>query len=171
MLLSDNDIMLETLNERLVIDPFESGNIQPASIDIRLDRHFIHWAPGSKTDGIPKEAEVFTIMPQQFILGQTFERIKLPDNIAGRIEGKSSWGRRGLTIHVTAGYIDPGFDGKLTLEICNMSNRPIVLQAGDKIGQISFVYLNTPALRPYGHPDLGSHYQNQSMPQESALDR
>ena len=111
----------------------------------------------------------FVIHPGEFVLGSTVEWVELPDDIVARIEGKSSLGRLGLIVHATAGFVDPGFSGTLTLEITNLTRVPIVLWPGKPIAQLSFMALDRPAERPYGHPDLGSHYHGQPEATESAL--
>lgn len=174
MVLSDHDIKIELSDGRIVIDPFEASYIQPASIDLRLGNDFrvfrnsnhvaidpqVH-QPNLTEEIIVGADDAFVLHPGQFALGTTLERIALPDDILGKLEGKSSLGRLGLMIHSTAGYIDPGWDGQVTLELSNVANLPILLRPGMKIGQISFERMSSPVDLPYGSPELGSHYQGQ----------
>lgn len=178
MVLSDRSIKSELAKGRIVIDPRDDSCIQPASVDIHLDktfRIFRPWKPpyfidlsqplDNLTDlELVDKDGYFALGPGQFVLGTTIENIELPDDIMGRLEGKSSLGRIGLLIHATAGYVDPGWRGHLTLELSNVSAIPILLFPGMKISQISFHRLETPAERPYGSPGLGSKYQGQSDP-------
>lgn len=178
MVLSDRSIKEEIERGRLVIKPFDPACLQPASVDIHLDRRlrvFKPWAFPHQIDlrqpldGLTDEVEIkggehFSLQHSQFVLGSTVEFIGLPDDLMARLEGKSSLGRIGLLIHSTAGYVDPGWQGHLTLELYNVSALPIMLYAGMKISQISFHRLTTPAERPYGSPELGSKYQGQSGP-------
>lgn len=165
---------------RIVVEPFEERHVQPASLDLRLDRLFRvfrnHTAPviDVKQDledlteliTVPEDG-VFMLHPGEFVLGSTFERIGVPDDLVARVEGKSSLGRLGLLIHSTAGFVDPGFDGHITLELSNVANLPITLYPGMKIGQISFMRMTTPADHPYGTGALGSKYQGQRGPTPS----
>ncbi len=175
MVLSDHSIRLELAKGRIVVDPLDPDDIQPSSIDLHLGDDFQVFRnsrlpyidPAREQEGLTERvtassAEPFVLHPSEFALGTTVERITLPDDVVGRLEGKSSLGRLGLLIHSTAGYVDPGWDGKLTLELSNVANLPIVLTPGMKIGQISFSQMTTPVDRPYGHPELGSKYQGQS---------
>ena len=139
----------------------EDRAIQPASVDLTLGHEFI------KSDGTVFSEEGWVLHRGTFLLGTTVERVRIPDNIVGRVEGKSSLGRVGVLVHATAGFIDPGFEGCITLEFSNLSDRPFVLQAGMYICQISFSPLDKPALRPYGHRDLENSYQNQNGVKES----
>lgn len=178
MVLSDRSIREEMEKGRLVIRPFNFDSLQPASVDIHLDRklrvfrpwHYPHQIDLSKPlDGLTEEVEInekehFSLQPGQFVLGSTVEYIGLPDDLMARLEGKSSLGRIGLLIHSTAGYVDPGWKGHLTLELYNVCALSILLYAGMKISQISFHRLTTPAERPYGSPGLGSKYQDQVGP-------
>jgi len=180
MILSDR-----TLRERIAagsigIEPFDAGAVQPASIDLRLGeafrvftRHkygFVDLAvdqPDLTEPVSVPPGESFALHPGEFALGSTVERVGVPADLVGRLEGKSSLGRLGLIIHSTAGYIDPGFEGTLTLELSNVANLPIVLTPGMPIGQISFMRMTTPVERPYGSPGLGSRYQGQVDPTPS----
>ena len=154
MILSDRTIRLEIAAGRIVIDPFEPANVQPSSVDLT---ELIEIAPG----------DAFILHPGEFVLGATAERVCMPDDLVARIEGKSSLGRLGLLIHSTAGFIDPGFDGHVTLELSNVATLPITLYPGMKIGQVSFLRMTTPADEPYGSSKLGSKYQGQRGPTPS----
>lgn len=175
MVLSDRTIKLEIAKGRIVVEPLDPDDIQPSSVDLHLGDDFQVFRnsrlpyidpaceqPGLMDRVLASAAEPFVLHPGEFALGTTVERIALPDDIVGRLEGKSSLGRLGLLIHSTAGYVDPGWNGRLTLELSNVANLPIVLTPGMKIGQISFAQMSTPVDRPYGHPELGSKYQGQS---------
>jgi dCTP deaminase len=177
MLLSDRDIRVELGACRLVIEPPpDPGQIQPASIDLRLGDQVIefHHRPFGVIDpavdqrdrGTPIDLGScpFLLRPGVFALGATMETVILPDDLAARIEGKSSLGRLGLMVHSTAGFIDPGFEGQLTLELSNVSPTPIVLRPTMRIGQLCLFRLSSPAERPYGTPGLGSRYQGQTGP-------
>ena len=174
MVLSDHDIKIELAAGRIVIDPLGEGLVQPASVDLRLGSDFrvfrnsTHVAidplthqPDLTEQIIVEEGGAFVLHPGQFALGTTLERVALPADILARLEGKSSLGRLGLMIHSTAGYIDPGWDGQITLELSNVANLPILLHPGMRIGQISFERMSSPVDVPYGAPGLGSHYQGQ----------
>ena len=174
MVLSDRSIVLEMAAGRIVIDPCDAADIQPSSVDLHLDDDFQVFRnsrypyidPAREQPGLTERVrasreEPFVLHPGEFVLGTTAERIGLPDDIVGRLEGKSSLGRLGLLIHSTAGYVDPGWEGRLTLELSNVANLPILLTPGMKIGQISFSKMTTTVDRPYGHPGLGSRYQGQ----------
>jgi dCTP deaminase len=174
MVLSDHSIREEVAAGRIVIDPYVSQYVQPSSVDLRLGNDFrvFEYSSHPFIDPMAKgidytkhtvipDNEVFVLHPGEFALGTTLERVALPDNIVGRLEGKSTLGRLGLMIHSTAGYVDPGWNGYLTLELANVANLPILLHPGMKIGQISFTYMSTPVDAPYGSPGLGSHYQGQ----------
>ncbi len=180
VLLSDRDIRAELAAGRLGIDPFDDGLIQPSSVDVRLDNLFrvfnntryTHIDPAIRQDDLttlvePKEGEPFVLHPGEFVLGATLERCSLPDDLAGRLEGKSSLGRLGLLTHSTAGFIDPGFSGHITLELSNVANLPITLWPGMKIGQLCLLRLTSPAEHPYGSAKVGSKYQNQRGPTPS----
>jgi dCTP deaminase len=165
---------------RIVIEPWDPSMIQPASVDIRLGNSFrvfhnhriqsidLADPPRDLTELVELEdGGQFVIHPGEFVLGQTLELVEIPDDVVCRIEGKSSIGRLGLVVHATAGFVDPGFRGTLTLEIANFNSVPIVLRPGLPICQLSFMALDRPAERPYGHPDLGSHYYGQIEATES----
>ncbi len=182
MILSDKSIKEGVAQGRIVIAPYDKELVQPASIDIRLAAQFRVFRnyryscidPKAPQDELTEmvevaEGEPFVVHPNEFILGNTIERIALADDLVARLEGKSSLGRLGLIVHATAGYIDPGFDGNITLELSNVANLPILLYPGMKIGQISFFAMSTPAERPYGHPALGSKYKGQSAPTASRM--
>jgi dCTP deaminase len=178
--LSDATIRELIESGRIKIDPFDPSMIQPASVDIRLGNSFrvfhnhriqsidLADPPRDLTEHVEIDAEgQFVIHPGEFVLGRTAELLELPDDIVSRIEGKSSIGRLGLVVHATAGFVDPGFRGTLTLEITNFNSVPIVLRPGLPIAQLSFMALDRPAEKPYGHPDLGSHYYGQIEATES----
>ena len=181
MVLSDRTIKEELDSRRIVIDPLGDGCIQPASVDLRLDIDLLELVPSEgysfidvrgDLDGLTREAHIpdpapYILEPDQFILASTMESVELPDDIVARLEGKSSLGRLGLLIHSTAGYVDPGWKGQLTLEISNVANVSIALYYGMRISQISFLRLTTPAERPYGSSSLGSKYQGQMGPTAS----
>lgn len=180
MLLSDRDIRAEVTADRLGIEPFDESMVQPSSVDVRLDSLFrvfvnskyTHIDPKMQQDDLttlvePAEGEPFVLHPGEFVLGSTLEAITLPDDLAGRLEGKSSLGRLGLLTHSTAGFIDPGFSGHITLELSNVANLPITLWPGMKIGQLCLFRLSSPAEQPYGSSALGSKYQGQRGPTPS----
>ncbi|MBY6368568.1 dCTP deaminase [Rhodococcoides corynebacterioides] len=180
MLLSDRDIRAEVTADRLGIEPFDESMVQPSSVDVRLDSLFrvfvnskyTHIDPKMQQDDLttlvePGEGEPFVLHPGEFVLGSTLEAITLPDDLAGRLEGKSSLGRLGLLTHSTAGFIDPGFSGHITLELSNVANLPITLWPGMKIGQLCLFRLSSPAEQPYGSSALGSKYQGQRGPTPS----
>lgn len=180
MILSDRSIREEIERGRIVIDPFDEGCIQPSSVDLHVDRRFrvFHNARYPYIDvkrDMPDLTELvevqgdepFILHPGEFVLGSTLERVRLPDDIVARLEGKSSLGRLGLLIHSTAGYVDPGWDGYLTLELSNVANLPITIYPGMKIGQISFFRLSSPAEHPYGSKERRSKYQGQRGPTPS----
>jgi dCTP deaminase len=183
MVLSDRSIKEELDSGHIVVDPLGEGCIQPASVDIRIDRQLrLFLAPEEYSlvdvrtdlDGITRLSEIpdpapYVLEPGQFILANTIENVELPADIVARLEGKSSLGRLGLMVHATAGYIDPGFKGQLTLEISNVARARISIFYGMKIGQISFLRLSTPAENPYGSGVLGSKYQGQLGPTPSRL--
>jgi dCTP deaminase len=177
MLLSDRSIKEEIAKKTIVITPFFPECVQPSSIDVHLDNKFLLFDKAKyalidvrkKMEGLMKEItikedEAFILHPGEFLLGSTLEWIKLPNDISARIEGKSSLGRFGLLIHSTAGYVDAGWQGNLTLELSNVSPLPITLYYKMKIGQISFNRMTTPVDNPYGSAKLGSHYQGQKKP-------
>ncbi len=180
MLLSDRDILAEINSGRVQLDPFDAGMVQPSSIDVRLDRFFRtfenhrypHIDPAEDQPDLTREVEPignepFILHPGEFVLGSTYEVVGLPDDVAARLEGKSSLGRLGLLTHSTAGFIDPGFSGHVTLELANVANLPIKLWPGMKIGQLCFFRLSSPAEHPYGSQKYGSRYQGQRGPTPS----
>jgi dCTP deaminase len=180
VLLSDRDIRAEFAAGRLGLEPFEDNLVQPSSIDVRLDRMFrvfnntryTHIDPAQRQDELtslvePDAGEPFVLHPGEFVLGSTLEVCSLPDDLAGRLEGKSSLGRLGLLTHSTAGFIDPGFSGHITLELSNVANLPITLWPGMKIGQLCLFRLTSPAENPYGSAGAGSKYQGQRGPTPS----
>ncbi|HWO62971.1 MAG TPA: dCTP deaminase [Umezawaea sp.] len=180
MLLSDRELRKEVESGRLLLDPFDGEMVQPSSIDVRLDRFFrvfnntkyTHIDPRQQQDELTSLVEVeadepFVLHPGEFVLGSTFEKVTLPDDLAGRLEGKSSLGRLGLLTHSTAGFIDPGFSGHITLELSNVANLPITLWPGMKIGQLCLFQLSSAAEFPYGSKQAGSRYQGQRGPTPS----
>jgi dCTP deaminase len=184
MIFSDHTIKDAIADGRITIDPFDEAMVQPSSVDLRCDPNFRVFenhkyalidpkAPQQDlTTGVTAtESDPFILHPGEFVLGSTIEVIGLADDIVARLEGKSSLGRLGLLIHSTAGFIDPGFRGQVTLELSNVANLPIAIYPGMKIGQISFYQMSTPADVPYGSPQLGSKYQGQSGPTPSAMHR
>jgi dCTP deaminase len=180
MLLSDRDLVSEIKSENLALEPFEPELMQPSSIDVRLDRFFrvfnnhlyTHIDPAEQQDDLTAQVEMadgeaFVLHPGEFVLASTLEVITLGDQLAGRLEGKSSLGRLGLLTHSTAGFIDPGFSGHVTLELSNVANLPIKLWPGMKIGQLCIFRLSSPAEHPYGSAVYGSRYQGQRGPTAS----
>ncbi len=180
MLLSDRDIRAETAAGRVGCEPFHEAMIQPSSVDVRLDKFFRVFEnhkysvidPSIEQPELTREVvadgdEPFILHPGEFVLASTYEVITLPDDIAGRLEGKSSLGRLGLLTHSTAGFIDPGFSGHITLELSNVANLPVKLFAGMKIGQLCLIKLSSPAEHPYGSEKYGSRYQGQRGPTPS----
>jgi len=180
VLLSDRDITAEIKAGRVRIDPFQSEMIQPSSVDVRLDRYFRvfenhrypHIDPAVEQPDLtrmvePDKGEPFILHPGEFVLASTYEVVTLPDDIASRLEGKSSLGRLGLLTHSTAGFIDPGFSGHVTLELSNVATLPIKLWPGMKIGQLCMFKLSSPAEYPYGSEKYGSRYQGQRGPTPS----
>jgi dCTP deaminase len=180
VLLSDRDILAEIEAGRVGLDPFDPGMIQPSSIDVRLDKFFRvfdnhkypHIDPAADQSDLTREIEVatgeeFILHPGEFVLGSTYELVTLPDDIAARLEGKSSLGRLGLLTHSTAGFIDPGFSGHVTLELANVATLPIKLYPGMKIGQVCYFRLSSAADNPYGSEKYGSRYQGQRGPTAS----
>lgn len=178
--LSDGTIRRLVEEGRIRIDPWDPGMVQPASVDLKLGPSFrvfhnfrvaaidLAQPPTNLTEHVVVgEGEPFVIHPGEFVLGRTEEWVELPDDLVARIEGKSSLGRLGLIVHATAGFVDPGWKGTLTLEITNLTRVPIVLWPGKPIAQLSFMTLDRPAERPYGHPELGSHYHGQVDATES----
>ena len=179
MILSDHSLREELAAGRIVVEPFDERCVQPSSIDVKLSnlfRVFRNHTAGvidvkSAVDltepvEIPPDG-VFMLHPGEFVLGSTLERIAVPDDMVSRIDGKSSLGRLGLIIHSTAGFIDPGFDGHITLELTNIATLPITLYPAMKVGQVSFMRMTTPADRPYGSGATGSKYQGQHGPTPS----
>jgi dCTP deaminase len=180
VLLSDRDIRVEIDKGRVVLEPFDPAFVQPSSVDVRMDRFFRvfenhrypHIDPAEEQPDLTRlveceNGEPFILHPGEFVLGSTYERVTLPDDIAARLEGKSSLGRLGLLTHSTAGWIDPGFSGHVTLELSNVATLPIKLWSGMKIGQLCFFRLSSPAEHPYGSDRAGSRYQGQRGPTPS----
>ncbi len=180
MLLSDRDIQAEIAAGRVQLDPFDTEMVQPSSVDVRLDRFFRvfenhrypHIDPAQEQPELtrmvePAGDEPFILHPGEFALASTYEVVTLPDDVAGRLEGKSSLGRLGLLTHSTAGFIDPGFSGHVTLELSNVATLPIKLWPGMKIGQLCLFRLSSPAEHPYGSAKYGSRYQGQRGPTPS----
>ena len=180
MLLSDKDIKAQIAQGRVKVEPFTEAMVQPSSVDVRLDRFFRVFEnhkysvidPSIEQPDLTREVAValdehFILHPGEFVLASTYEVITLPDDIAGRLEGKSSLGRLGLLTHSTAGFIDPGFSGHITLELSNVANLPVKLFPGMKIGQLCLIKLSSPAEHPYGSAIYGSRYQGQRGPTPS----
>ncbi len=180
MILSDRTIREELAAGRIVIDPLREGSIQPSSVDLHLDRYFRVFLNHhtrvidvkERQDDLTHAVEIdpdcaFVLHPGEFVLGSTSERVAVPDDLVARLEGKSSLGRLGLVIHSTAGFVDAGFEGHLTLELSNVATLPITLYPGMKIGQVSFLRMTTPADNPYGSSAAGSKYKGQSGPTPS----
>jgi dCTP deaminase len=182
MILSDRTLREQLAAGRIIIDPLDESLIQPSSIDVRISNLFRVFRNhtsgvidvGSDMADLTELVEIdqggdtaFMLHPGEFVLGSTLERIGVPDDLVGRVEGKSSLGRLGLLIHSTAGFIDAGFDGHITLELANVASLPITLYPGMKIGQVSFMTMTTPAERPYGTGASGSKYQGQRGPTPS----
>jgi dCTP deaminase len=180
VLLSDRDIRAEVASGRVALEPWDETMVQPSSVDVRLDRFFRlfdnhkyqHIDPAIDQPELTRLVEVepdeaFVLHPGEFVLGATFEVVSLPDDVAARLEGKSSLGRLGLLTHSTAGFIDPGFSGHVTLELSNVATLPITLWPGMKIGQLCFFRLSSPAEHPYGSDRYGSRYQGQRGPTPS----
>ena len=182
MIFSDRTIKQCIAEERIVITPWDETYVQPSSVDLRVDRFFRVFEnhkysaidPRVRQEDLTSIVEVadgesFVLHPGEFVLGSTLERVRLTDDIVARLEGKSSLGRLGLLIHSTAGFVDPGFDGYLTLELSNVANLPIAIYPEMKIGQISFYQMSTPADHPYGSSESGSKYQGQRGPTPSRI--
>jgi dCTP deaminase len=180
VLLSDRDILDEIDGGRITIKPFDPAMVQPASIDVRLDRYFRvfenhrypHIDPAQAQDDLTREVqaegeEPFILHPGEFVLGSTYEEVSLPGDLAARVEGKSSLGRLGLLTHATAGFVDPGFSGHVTLELANVATLPIKLYPGMKIGQFCFFRMSSASEHPYGSEKYGSRYQGQRGPTPS----
>ena len=184
MVLSDHTIREELAKGRIVVEPLGEGCIQPASVDVHLDHQLLLFRNSRRpyidlkeeqndlTEMVEVEGErPFILHPGEFVLASTLEHIELPDDLVARLEGKSSLGRIGLLIHSTAGYVDPGWKGHLTLELSNVANLPVTIYYGMKIGQISYLRLSTPADNLYGDAALGSKYQGQTEPTASRIYR
>ena len=180
MLLSDRDIRAELDSGRVILEPYDPEMIQPSSIDVRLDKYFRLFDnhkygvidPATEQSDLTRLVEVeaddpFVLHPGEFVLGSSYECVTLPDDVAARLEGKSSLGRLGLMTHSTAGFIDAGFSGHVTLELSNVATLPINLWPGMKIGQLAFFRLSSPAEHPYGSAQYGSRYQGQRGPTAS----
>jgi dCTP deaminase len=180
VILSDRTIREELAAGRIVIEPLDEANVQPSSVDLHIDRFFrvfrnhtmgfidVKQNLEDLTELVEiDEEDVFILHPGEFVLGSTLERVALPNDLVARLEGKSSLGRLGLLIHSTAGFVDAGWDGHLTLELSNVANLPITLYPGMKIGQISFLRMTTEADHPYGSAEVGSKYQGQRGPTPS----
>jgi dCTP deaminase len=179
VVLSDRTIRRLLHEGRIEIEPYDESLLQPSSVDVRVDRYFrvfhnarypfidVREPQEDLTELVEVDTEPFILHPGEFVLGSTLERIRLPDDLVARLEGKSSLGRLGLLIHSTAGFIDPGWNGHVTLELSNVANLPITIYHGMKIGQLSFVQLSEPAESPYGSGGLGSKYQGQKGPTPS----
>jgi dCTP deaminase len=180
MLLSDRDIKASIAEGRLALEPYDAGLVQPSSIDVRLDRYFrvfnnsryTHIDPALQQDDLTTPVEPdgdgpFVLHPGEFVLGSTLEVVTIPDDLAARLEGKSSLGRLGLLTHSTAGFVDPGFSGHITLELSNVANLPITLWPGMKIGQLCIFRLTGASEHPYGSAVYGSRYQDQRGPTPS----
>jgi dCTP deaminase len=180
VVLSDRTIRRLIEEGRIGIDPYDESLVQPSSVDVRVDRYFrvfhnarypfidVKEQQEDLTELVEVDGETpFILHPGEFVLGSTLERIRLPDDLRAQLDGKSSLGRLGLLIHSTAGFIDPGWDGHVTLELSNVANLPITIYHGMKIGQLSFVQLTEPAEAPYGSGGLGSKYQGQKGPTPS----
>ena len=180
MVLSDRAIRRLIEAGRIGIDPYEPALMQPSSLDVRVDRLFRVFRNSrypfidvkAEQEGLTElvvveNDEPFILHPGEFVLGSTLEQVRLPDDLVARLEGKSSLGRLGLLIHSTAGFIDPGFDGHVTLELSNVANLPITIYPGMKIGQVSFMQMTEPATTPYGSEAIGSKYKGQRGPTAS----
>lgn len=180
VLLSDRDIRAAVDKGDLIIEPYDPALVQPSSVDVRMDRFFrvfnnskyTHIDPKQQQDDLTSLVEVpenepFVLHPGEFVLGATLEKFTLPAHLAGRLEGKSSLGRLGLLTHSTAGFIDPGFSGHITLELSNVANLPITLWPGMKVGQLALFCMSSPAETPYGSGTIGSKYQGQRGPTPS----
>jgi dCTP deaminase len=182
MILSDGDILTALEAGDIAIEPFQRSLLQPASVDIRIAARFLIFSNHRYTSIDPRqrqedltemvevgEGECFVLHPGEFVLGSTLERISLGPAHVARLEGKSSLGRLGLLCHATAGWIDPGFAGRVTLELSNVAQLPIQIHPGMPIGQLSFARLSSPAVHPYGSPECGSRYQGQEDPTPSRM--
>jgi len=184
VILSDRDIRSALEAGRIVIEPFSPDAVQPSSVDLHLDRRFrvfrnsrypfidVREDQPDLTELVEIEGDQpFVLHPGEFVLGSTLERVALPDDLVARLDGKSSLGRLGLLIHSTAGYVDPGWDGHLTLELSNVANLPITLYYGMRIGQISFEQMSSPVEVAYGDARIGSKYRGQRDPTASLFHR
>src|SRR6266516_779441 len=184
MILSDRDIRAHVESGRITIDPFDPACVQPSSVDLHVDSQFRVFATSrypfiDVREEMPdltelvevKPDEPFILHPGEFVLGSTMERVAIPDDLVARLEGKSALGRLGLLIHSTAGYVDPGWDGNLTLELSNVANLPITIYYGMKIGQISFQRMSSPVEVAYGDARIGSKYRGQRDPTASLYHR
>jgi dCTP deaminase len=182
MLLSDRDIRTYVMTGSLGVEPFDPEMIQPSSLDVRLDRTFrvmkdehTFIDPAEKQDlyerVVVPDGDPFVLRSGEFALASTYEKVLMPEDLAGRLEGKSSLGRLGLLVHTTAGFIDPGFEGQITLELVNLAPRPIKLWPGMKIGQLCLMLMTSAARYPYGHEHNGSRYQGQRGPTPSRSHR
>jgi dCTP deaminase len=180
VVLSDRSIRAEIEAGRIVIDPFDPELVQPSSVDVRVDRRFrvfhnarypyidVRQPMEELTELVePDDGQPFILHPGEFVLGQTLERVTLPDDVVARLEGKSSLGRLGLLIHSTAGFVDSGFSGNLTLELSNVANLPITIYHGMPIGQVSFMRMDGPVEHPYGSRESSGKYQGQAEPTPS----
>jgi dCTP deaminase len=180
MVLSDRTIRSEIEAGRIVFDPYDASMVQPSSVDVRVDRRFrvfhnarypfidVRQPMDDLTELVEvSEDEPFILHPGEFVLGQTLEWVQLPSDLVARLEGKSSLGRLGLLIHSTAGFVDAGFEGNLTLELSNVANLPITIYHGMPIGQISFMRMDGPVEAPYGSQQTRSKYQGQAEPTPS----
>jgi dCTP deaminase len=180
MILSDRSIRAALATGHIRIDPLDEDAVQPSSVDVRIassfrvfanHRHLAidpHQVQPDLTDAVEKvDGEPFVLHPGEFVLGSTLERITLPDDIVARLEGKSSLARLGLVVHSTAGFIDAGFDGDVTLELSNVATLPILLHPGMRVAQLAFFQLDQPAEHPYGSRKVGSKYQGQRGPTAS----
>lgn len=162
VILSDWDIvsaMQRTTNALTIDPPVNQRLVQPASVELLLDNTLMTRA-GKEID-LLKWPNGYPMRPREFLLGSTIETVRIPTDLVAQVNGKSTWGRKGLTVHVTAGFIDPGFQGQITLELANLSSESIIIKPGARICQLVFFQMTSPARRPYGHPELGSHYQYQ----------
>lgn len=184
-ILSDKTIKEYLKKRKILINPLkDEKQIQPSSVDLRLGNEFKVFKvirkpyidPKDSEDvssymesNIVKEGDSFIIHPNEFALATTEEYIKVPDDLVARVEGRSSMGRLGVTMHVTAGFIDPGFEGKITLEISNIGAMPVALYPGQRVCQIVFETMTTPSIKPYGHPDRKSKYMKQTRPESSRI--
>ena len=187
MILSDRDILERLRRGDLVVDPLEDPDVQvqPASIDLRLGHDFLVFRTAhvpfldtrsaSGADHMERlhvpEGEPFVLHPGEFVLGTTLERVRIPFDLVAKVEGRSSLGRLAVVVHATAGFIDPGFEGHITLELSNLGRVPVALRPRMRVSQIALHQMSSPAQRPYGHPDRGSKYQGQRGPVASRIDQ